>query len=461
LLAYWLLYSLPLILSFPMSLSGSLLRLSGASGDVTATWWAKALGYLAYPNAWFQEAMNWFTPWISNALLGIAVEVPTEPTGSGDGLFSYCSCFAYLVLAVVTTLGWTAASETWRIAKARPRPCYDRLHSLLRFVLRFHLMYMMIGYGAAKIWCAQFPPINDGQLEGKYGDTSPMGVLWRFMQSSQPYTSMTGIIEFTCGLLLICRHTTLLGALCSAGATFQIFMLNMCYDVPVKLMSGHLLLMSLLLIAPDAKRLFAWFVLARPVQPTLFAPIFGHWTWLNRNGVAIRTAVLFTFAATTLYENYKDAVTRGIWAPENPIVGRWVGLEFVRDGQAVPFPPQPENPPRQAIAPAKWPGGPGMPAVIRANISQLGVAFMFEDGSGTFFLNRNDDQTEMWLARMRDRQIVARLRVIYSAPDHLTLEGPFDGQEIRMTFRRVPTPKKPYVFRSRSFRWVQERPFNP
>ena len=36
------------------------------------------------------------------------------------------------------------------------------------------------------------------------------------------------------------------------AATMQIFTLNMTYDVPVKLFSFHLILMSLFLLAPDA-----------------------------------------------------------------------------------------------------------------------------------------------------------------------------------------------------------------
>jgi hypothetical protein len=458
---YWLLYSLPLILGFPITLAWSVVRLVGASGEAPTSWWAQALSYLAYPGSWFQQAMNWFTPWVSNALLGVEAHVPTEPTGSGDGLFAYCTSFACLVVALVMAAGWTAVSETWRAATARPRPSYDRLHALLRLVLRFHLLYMMLVYGGMKIWCAQFPPISDAQLEGKYGDSSPMGILWRFMQASQPYTTTTGIIEFICGVLLIWRRTTLLGALCAAGATFQVFMLNMCYDVPVKLMSGHLLLMALTLIAPDAGRLFSWLVLGRAVPPKAFAPIFGPWTWLNRTGVACRTVAFVGFAALTLHQDYRDAVTRGILAPENPVVGRWVTTEFRRDGQPVPFPPQPENPPPQAVTPAAWQGGPGMPAVVRVGVSQFGVTLMFGDGSGTFYRNLSDDRSELRLVSMKDQRVVARLRVTLAEPDRLMLEGPLDGQEVRITLRRVPTPKRDYVFRSRSFQWVQERPFNP
>src|SRR5581483_9744764 len=260
-------------------------------------------------------------------------------------------------------------------------------HTWMRLVVRFHLMFQMVVYGAIKVWCGQFPPISDGQLEVKYGDSSPMGLLWRFMQFSQPYTAATGIIEFTCGLLLISRRTTLLGALCSFGATFQVFLLNMCYDVPVKLMSGHLVLMALTLIIPDAKRLANLFLLGRPVAPRPLTPLFGRWVWLNRAAVVLRTVAYLTFAGLFLHDSYKEAVTRGVFAPENPAVGRWVGKEFVRDGQAVPLPEQPENPPAQPVKPAKWQGGPGMPPVIRANVGPMSMTLMFEDGSGTSYRN--------------------------------------------------------------------------
>ena len=52
-------------------------------------------------------------------------------------------------------------------------------------------------------------------------------------------------------------------------------------------------------------------------------------------------------AALQLLDAYRNATVSGILAPENPAVGRWVGKLFVRDGQVVPFPEQPENPPIQ------------------------------------------------------------------------------------------------------------------
>jgi hypothetical protein len=245
-----------------------------------------------------------------------------------------------------------------------------------------------------------------------------MGLLWRFMQFSQPYTSITGIIEFSCGLLLISRHTALLGALCAAGATLQVFLLNMCYDVPVKLMSGHLLLMALILIAPDAPRLFRFFVLRRAVHPRPLTPLFGGWNWLNQAAVVLRTFLFGGFAILLLIQNYQEATTQGILAPGNPVAGRWVMKEFLRDGQKVTFPEQPENPPPRPVTPSKWQGGPGIPPVIRISVAPRFVTLMFEDGSGVTYRNMSGSPSELVL-------------------------GPRQGGQAQLSYRRLspnPTP---------------------
>jgi hypothetical protein len=420
-----------------------------------------ALGWLGAPSGWLDAANNWLTPRVSAALLGVTVEHPTDPSGSGDRLFAYCTAFTDLVLAVAVTVVWTIASLLWRRWRGRGRPDYDRLHAWMRLVVRFHLMYQMIVYGAIKIWCGQFPPIADLQLEAKYGDSSPMGLLWRFMQFSQPYTAATGIIEFTCGVLLVFRRTTLLGALLSFGATLQVFLLNMCFDVPVKLMSGHLLLMALTLIAPDVPRLVGFFVLGRPVAPRPATPLFGRWRRVERAAGVLLTLAFGGFAALQLFDAYTDAATHGILAPEDPALGRWVGREFIRDGQVVSFPEQPYNPPPQAFHGGNWRGGPGMPAVIRANVGPWMVTFGMEDGSGVSYRKAGRDRAELVLVQLADGKPAARLAVSIPEPDVMVLEGPLDGQDVRMRLTRIPPPpKKEYLLKSRGFRWVQEHPFN-
>ena len=113
----------------------------------------------------------------------------------------------------------------------------------------------------------QFQVPDVTRLIAPYGDFSPMGVLWAFVGASPAYTMFTGIVEVVGGALLLFRRTATLGAIVSAGALLNVFVLNMCYDVPVKLYSFNLLLMSVFLISPDMSRIANVLVLNRPTQP--------------------------------------------------------------------------------------------------------------------------------------------------------------------------------------------------
>jgi hypothetical protein len=217
--------------------------------------------------------------------------------------------------------------------------------------------------------------------------------------------------------------------------------------------------MALTLIVADAKRLAAFFVLGRPVEPRPPTPLFGSWRWLNVAAVVLRTVAFGAFAALQLHQAYEAAHTRGVLAPDNPANGRWVGKEFVRDGQAVPFPEQPENPPPRQVTPGPWRGGPGMPPVVRVAVGGNFVTVMFEDGSGASYRNTSQDRSEFVLKK-GDGSSGGKLRVSFPEAEIMVLEGPFDGQDVRMTLRKAQAPKRDYLLRNRGFRWVQETPFN-
>ena len=116
----------------------------------------------------------------------------------------------------------------------------------------------MIGYGFAKAFPLQMPAPSLTRLLEPYGNFSPMGVLWYSIGASFPYEGFVGL-----------RGSGRRHAACSCPARnwparsvcirgqFEVFMLNMTYDVPVKLFSFHLVVMSVVLMAPYAKPLGA------------------------------------------------------------------------------------------------------------------------------------------------------------------------------------------------------------
>jgi hypothetical protein len=74
-------------------------------------------------------------------------------------------------------------------------------------------------------------------------------------------------METIAGLLLLYRRTVTVGLLAAMGAFLNVVMINMSYDVPVKLYASHLLIACLFLLAFDAKRLIGFLVLNRGAGP--------------------------------------------------------------------------------------------------------------------------------------------------------------------------------------------------
>ena len=90
----------------------------------------------------------------------------------------------------------------------------------------------MMVYGMSKAVPLQMPfPFLTTLLE-RYGDFSPMGVLWSSIGASPAYEIFTGCAELLGGVLLIFPRTTTLGALVCLADAIQVFLLNMTYDVP-------------------------------------------------------------------------------------------------------------------------------------------------------------------------------------------------------------------------------------
>jgi len=96
-----------------------------------------------------------------------------------------------------------------------------------------------------------------------------------------------------------------------------VWMVNMTYDVPVKLLAFHLVLMSILLIAPDARRLINWFVLNRPVVPES-SPRYGPSAFSNRMWMI--GLLLYTTWALGLevYSGAQGYAQYGPGAPKSP-----------------------------------------------------------------------------------------------------------------------------------------------
>lgn len=294
-LVYWLLYCLP------RPFVSVVQRVAGYMQT------AEFLEFLAPIGEWLSSAAMWvqgaFTTgknWVVETSAANAFDIEAKalvpPNGSGDTTYSYIANFdVFVIAAFVAAL---MVFVRWRPVR------YEAWIDLLRTFLRYVLAFYMLGYGLAKIGMErnQFPMIGEGQLSKTWGESSPMNVVWSFMGASRPYTMFGGLCEVLGAVLLIWRRTGTLGALVSIAVMTNVVMLNYCYDVPVKLLSTHLVIMAVVIAAPDVVRLTQLFVLNR----TSIAPgCLSIWTgtWQRWTRLTIKAIVITCCFALPIYDN--------------------------------------------------------------------------------------------------------------------------------------------------------------
>ncbi|UFH55539.1 hypothetical protein [Spirosoma sp. KNUC1025] len=199
--------------------------------------------------------------WLVNMANEYILQIHSErmpPNGSGDTSYHYAHLRFLLITATVGTLIWTIADK---------RKNYNTAYYWLLVIIRYYVAMHALFYGIIKLFGQQmiFPPLS--ALATPLGDFLPMRLSWYFIGYSGPYQFFSGAVEFIAGLLLLYRRTSTLGAFVAASIFLNVMMLNLCYDIPVKLFSIHLFLLSNFLLLGDAQRLLNFFVFNKAVQP--------------------------------------------------------------------------------------------------------------------------------------------------------------------------------------------------
>ncbi len=196
----------------------------------------------------------------ASKIFGINIE--TFSGGSGDTTYDYCKICILLFSSLLIFLGLYLKNRSFDNTKLR---------NLTFIVLRYFLALYLLIYGLSKVFPLQFGNgIHAYTLSKTYGESSPMNLLWTFMGYSRPYTIFAGLSEVIAGLFLLFRKTTLLGALIAFGVILNVFLLNLFYDVPVKLFSGHLLMFSIFIIGYNYKTLLNFFIFNKGTTTIVF-----------------------------------------------------------------------------------------------------------------------------------------------------------------------------------------------
>lgn len=422
---YWLCFTITL----PLDLIQLPAQMTTSSWD--PDWIKSTRQHLSTFSNWVEKKKNECIIYVGKEYLDVAVVI--KPTGSGDTRRNYVGCFCALVLATGLAALWSILSEMQRAW--RPAWQWDeKLHVLVRIWLRFFLIKMLFSYGFGKVFPMQFPEPRY-LYDQPFGDLQPMSLLWAFMGHSTPYQIITGSVEVLAGLLLISRYTTLLGALLTVMAMTQVFILNMCYDVPVKLYSFHYLLMGLFLAAPDVPRLVNFFVLGRPAAAQNLKPYFA-WRWLNWLGMAFKWILVGCWLWTQISWGYR-AWTEQQAVPANLITGKWETVAFELGGKKI-----------ERQDPVFW---------TKLDFSNNGnLIIEFNQAPKRGYTAKFSTENKLTLHKTGNYFWFAVFQYQLKEPDQLVLEGTMDEKKIVATLKRLPDKK--YILPNKGFHWIHEFP---
>jgi hypothetical protein len=371
--------------------------------------------------------------WIGKHILGLA-QLSSHPiTGTGDTLFGWVQAFSLLLLATVVTLIWSVV--------ARRRTEHPKLYGWFRLFLRIALGARFLYYGIATLIPTQKPTHDLIRLVEPFGNFSPMGVLWSSIGASPAYEIGTGFAEALAGVLLFFPVTSLVGALLGLMDATMVFLVNMTYDVNLKLFSFHLIAMSLFLLAPNARPLFDLFIRhragsLRPEPAVGGSPSAWRKIVIAQAVFCAYTLVIFIYLGVSIW---KTSWLSG--APRSPVFGIW-DVDTMAAGGAV-------KPPLLSDS-TRW------------------RRVIFQGPTAT--LQRMDDTFRQYSATVDStaRSLIVSTRdttkpksvLRYHRVDHehLIIDGKMDDQDIHLalTFRNPDS----FLQRSRGFHWVSEVPFN-
>ena len=371
--------------------------------------------------------------WIGAHVFRIAHPIITYETGSGDRVYDWVELACIVTLAILGTILWSFLD--------RKRESYPKLYSWFRVFARFSLAATMLTYGAVKAVPLQMPFPSLNRLLERYGDLSPMGVLWASIGASRAYEMFAGCAELLGGTLLIFPRTTTLGALvCLADAT-EVFLLNMTYDVPVKLLSFHMILLALFLLAPDAKRLANFFVLDRPAPRSSDRPLF-HSPRRNRIAFAVQVLAGIFLIGANLYGSGQASKMYGAASPKSELYGIWNVENFVVDGQS--------HPPLLSDA-ARW-------RRIVFDRPQYTTVYSMGDAAQFYGAKIDMKAQTLTLTKFSDKNWKANFSFTRPDVSHLTLDGSMHKHKIHAEFELLDRSK--FLLVQRGFHWVQDYPFN-
>ncbi|SDC83580.1 hypothetical protein [Pedobacter soli] len=386
-------------------------------------------GLLQLPNHFLRD----FVPWFSKNIIHYNYTPNTSPSGSGDTSYNWVLLLLIVLVSLAGCIIWSALD--------RQRKSYNTAYYWLVVLVRFYLAFTLVLYGLIKVIKLQFPDPTLDRLLQPFGEASPMGLAWTFLGFSKGYNIFMGIIEVS-GVLLLFRRTVIVGTFLSLAATAHVMAMNYFFDVPVKLLSTALVVMSLFILAPHFLKLYRFFIRYESEQlDKMYKPVFKK-RWLYFLAYGVKYLYITAAIGTLLYTFNQQRKTYGSDAPKPFLYGIY-NVESMRfKGEELPPLASDSRRWKQMVI-----SYAGYARVKTINDSTLNFSTVFNTKKREITLGSLDKESAQYI-----------LTYHLVGKDKLIVSGLKDKDSISISFKRKDL--KEFRLINRGFHWVSEYPYN-
>lgn len=193
-----------------------------------AVWW---MLLLPFDYALF----DWLFKFIQKPFTGLLHSLDKDLIFETDTYGTYVLISLSILLGVLSSPLINRICSNWKL----------NINELLKTVLAGILFFFLFNYGWDKITKTQFYQPEPNTLFTPFGKLSKDIAYWSLTGSSYPYAVSLGIAEVLAAIGLLFKRTRFLTSLLTIGIFGQVFLINCSFDISVKLLSGSLLVFSL------------------------------------------------------------------------------------------------------------------------------------------------------------------------------------------------------------------------
>lgn len=294
------------------------------------TWLDSILFEIKVPwiTEWYSKLEDWAVRFSNAKLFHIKKEL-VPVAGSGDTSWGWAQLCLFLFLAVVGCIIWSIID--WK------RKNYNKADYWLCVFTRYYLALFAFLYGIIKLFSLQMTFPNPSLLATPLGDFLPMRLSWMFMGYSTPYQVFSGVMEIIAGILLLSRRTATFGTVVATGVFMNVMMMNLSYDIPVKIFSMRLVFMSLFLLAHEYKRIIGFFILNKPTGACDLYHVRLEKKWMRIVRISLKVIFIGVFVGWMFYTTWQRHNEFYSQQPEGPIARGIYNVEsYVLNKDTIP-----------------------------------------------------------------------------------------------------------------------------